>query len=147
MKKDKKLCVVRTVAELRSRVAKARAANQVISLVPTMGALHRGHFALIKHAKMHSQFCIVSIFINPTQFGPAEDYATYPRCASDDIESAISTGASIIFAPTVDEMYPAGQSTIVQIPELGHMLEGRSRPGFFFRCCDDCCKTLNSKFA
>lgn len=125
--------IVRTVAELRRWSREQRCASRrPIALVPTMGALHAGHASLIRAA---AQKCAgrvaVSIFVNPTQFGPNEDYGRYPRTFAADCAWAEREGATVIFAPAVEEMYPAGASTIVDVEGLSDRLDGKSRPGHF----------------
>jgi pantoate--beta-alanine ligase len=124
--------VIHTVAELRqwSRSARTDAANSV-ALVPTMGALHAGHASLIRAASAASTHVAVSVFVNPTQFGPNEDYARYPRTFDADCALAQAAGASVIFAPAVEELYPAGASTFVEVDNLSARLDGASRPGHF----------------
>jgi pantoate--beta-alanine ligase len=124
--------VLRTVAELRqwSRSTRTDAANTV-TLVPTMGALHAGHASLIRTASASCSHVAVSIFVNPTQFGPNEDYARYPRTFDADCALAQTAGASVIFAPSVEELYPAGASTFVEVDILSSRLDGASRPGHF----------------
>ncbi len=124
--------VLHTVAELRqwSRSARTGAANTV-ALVPTMGALHAGHASLIRAASASCTHVAVSIFVNPTQFGPNEDYARYPRTFDADCALAQAAGASVVFAPSVEELYPAGASTFVEVDTLSTCLDGASRPGHF----------------
>ena len=125
--------IFRTVTELRrwSRAARATAGSTV-GLVPTMGALHEGHASLIRAARASCSHVAVSIFVNPTQFGPHEDFARYPRSFQADCALAESEGADVIFAPSVEELYPNGPaSTLVEVPELGDRLDGASRPGHF----------------
>ena len=129
--------VVRTVAELRdwSRRLRAGASPQAaepIALVPTMGALHAGHASLIRAAASACPRRVaVSIFVNPTQFGPNEDFARYPRSFAADCALAESEGASLIFAPAVDELYPGGAATFIEVADLSDRLDGHSRPGHF----------------
>jgi len=124
--------VVRTVSALRREVARARAQGARIGFVPTMGALHEGHLSLIRRARRETDYVVVSIFVNPTQFGPGEDYDRYPRTFADDRRAAAEAGTDLIFAPTVSEMYPEGFSTYVEVTGgLTAGLCGRSRPGFF----------------
>jgi pantoate--beta-alanine ligase len=123
--------IVRTVAELREWSRKLRAAEP-IALVPTMGALHAGHASLIRAAASACPGRVaVSIFVNPTQFGPNEDFARYPRSFDADCALAESEGASLIFAPSVEELYPAGAATFVEVQGLSDRLDGHSRPGHF----------------
>ncbi|MGD0831237.1 MAG: pantoate--beta-alanine ligase [Terracidiphilus sp.] len=129
--------ILRTVAELRqwSRALRNQARNDpgnTIGLVPTMGALHAGHASLIRAAHNSVGFVAVSIFVNPTQFGPNEDYARYPRTFDADCALAKSEGADVIFAPPVEELYPHGSdSTFIDVPALSLRLDGQSRPGHF----------------
>jgi len=125
--------ILRTVAELRrwSRALRAAGGN-TLGLVPTMGALHAGHASLIRAARAASSHAAVSLFVNPTQFGPNEDYARYPRAFEADCARAAAEGADVLFAPTVEELYPNGpDSTFVEVPVLSERLDGQSRPGHF----------------
>jgi pantoate--beta-alanine ligase len=125
--------VFRTVADLRrwSRALRSTPGN-TIGLVPTMGALHEGHASLIRAARAACTYVAVSLFVNPTQFGPNEDYAHYPRSFDADRALAESEGADVLFAPAVEELYPNGDaSTFVEVPGLGDRLDGASRPGHF----------------
>jgi len=123
--------VVHTIADTRPAVAAARAAGQTIGLVPTMGALHEGHASLIRVAKHRCPFVVVSIFVNPAQFGPQEDLSRYPRTLSEDLALCEREGATLIFAPEPSEIYPEGFRTYVEVHELQDVLEGASRPGHF----------------
>jgi pantoate--beta-alanine ligase len=127
--------ILKTVEELRqwSRAQRYGAANGAgIALVPTMGALHAGHASLIRAAAgVRPGRVAVSIFVNPTQFGPNEDFARYPRTFSADCALAEREGAKVIFAPSVEEMYPAGAATFVDVDGLSDRLDGKSRPGHF----------------
>jgi pantoate--beta-alanine ligase len=123
--------ILRTVAELRQWSRHQRATSQTIGLVPTMGALHAGHASLIRAAASSRTRVAVSIFVNPTQFAPNEDYARYPRTFDADCVLAEAEGADIIFAPTVEELYPPGASTFVEVQGLSGCLDGKSRPGHF----------------
>lgn len=123
--------IVRTVAALRDRVAAWRRRGESVGLVPTMGALHAGHLSLIARAGAYTTRTCVTLFVNPTQFGAGEDLDVYPRDEDGDAEKAASTGAHLLFAPTAVEMYPIGDVTRVTVPELGDILEGAYRPGFF----------------
>jgi pantoate--beta-alanine ligase len=125
--------ILRTVNELRhwSRAVRSTPGN-TIGLVPTMGALHAGHASLIRAARATCTHVAVSLFVNPTQFGPNEDYARYPRSFDADCALAEREGADVLFAPDVDELYPNGpESTFVEVPGLADRLDGASRPGHF----------------
>ncbi|HET7104040.1 MAG TPA: pantoate--beta-alanine ligase [Terracidiphilus sp.] len=126
--------ILRTVDELRAWSRSIRCAGdrtQRIGLVPTMGALHAGHASLMRAARAAGDRYAVSIFVNPTQFGPGEDYARYPRTFASDCEMAEAEGADVVFAPGVEELYPAGAATIVDVEGLSDRLDGQSRPGHF----------------
>jgi pantoate--beta-alanine ligase len=125
--------IVRSVADLRNRVADWRASgdNVRIGLAPTMGGLHDGHLALIQAARAASDYVVVSLFVNPTQFGPSEDFAGYPRDEAADVKLIGQAGADLLFAPSVDEMYQAGAATIVSVSDVSQGLCGVRRPGHF----------------
>jgi pantoate--beta-alanine ligase len=123
--------ILRTVHELRERARADRSQGKIIGIVPTMGALHAGHASLIRAAREQSGTVIVTIFVNPTQFGPNEDFARYPRTLDADCALAKGEGADLIFAPSVEELYPAGAATFVEVEGLGNRLDGASRPGHF----------------
>jgi len=123
--------VVHTIPELRAAVARARQAGQAIGFVPTMGCLHEGHLSLIRRAKEEAAFVVVSIFVNPTQFGPTEDFSKYPRTFEDDCRGCEAAGANLIFAPTAADFYPAGASTWVDVEGVSAKLCGEFRPGHF----------------
>jgi pantoate--beta-alanine ligase len=129
--------ILRTVDDLRRWARSARSmssfgAGNIVGLVPTMGALHAGHASLIRAARASCSHVAVSLFVNPTQFGPGEDYARYPRSFEADCALAESEGADVLFAPSVEELYPNGSaSTFVDVPGLGDRLDGASRPGHF----------------
>jgi pantoate--beta-alanine ligase len=116
---------------MRSASRAARAESRQVGLVPTMGALHQGHLSLVKAAKAQSDFVAVSIFVNPTQFGPSEDFARYPRTFERDCKLLEDEGIDAVFAPAVEEMYPGGEATTVVVQGLSDRLCGRSRPGHF----------------
>jgi pantoate--beta-alanine ligase len=124
--------IVRTVTELRawSRLER-NDGGSTIGLVPTMGALHAGHASLIRAAAASCGRVAVSIFVNPTQFGPNEDFARYPRSFEADCALAEAEGADVVFAPSVEELYPAGAQTFVEVEGLSQRLDGQSRPGHF----------------
>ena len=124
--------LVKTVAELRAEVAAAKKANLSIGLVPTMGALHEGHASLIKAAHAENDFVVVSVFVNPTQFGPNEDLDAYPHTLEADCRLAEAMGADVVFAPSPKEMYPSEDMTWVEVTgEVTKVLCGRSRPIHF----------------
>jgi pantoate--beta-alanine ligase len=122
---------VSTVADLRHWVRAARAAGKSIGLVPTMGALHEGHLSLARASQAECDLTVVTIFVNPTQFGPQEDFGKYPRTLEADLESLRTTGADLVFVPTNAEMYPADFSTYVEPPRSALRWEGECRPGHF----------------
>ena len=125
--------LVETVEEVRAEVRAARGSGRVVGLVPTMGALHAGHARLIERCRAEAGLVIVSVFVNPLQFGPAEDYGRYPRALEDDLRVSERAGADLVFAPTAETMYPRGRdgTTFVEVPGLSDVLEGASRPGHF----------------
>jgi pantoate--beta-alanine ligase len=123
--------IVRTVSELRAWSRANRKEGKTIGLVPTMGALHAGHASLIRAARERCDAVAVSIFVNPTQFGPNEDFAKYPRTFDADCALAASLGADVVFAPAVNELYPEGAVTFVDVEGLSGRLDGASRPGHF----------------
>jgi len=128
---ESSLATVRGVAALRAQVADWRRAGETIALVPTMGALHAGHGALMAAARKTSDRVIVSLFVNPTQFGAGEDFAAYPRDEAADAAFLDAAGVDLLYAPTADEMYPEGFATFVSVPGLGDVLCGADRPGHF----------------
>lgn len=123
--------VVHTIPELRAAVARARQAGQAVGFVPTMGCLHEGHLSLIRRAKEEAAYVVVSIFVNPTQFGPNEDFSKYPRTFEDDRRGSEAAGADLIFAPAAADFYPAGASTWVDVEGISAKLCGEFRPGHF----------------
>src|SRR5690349_14415363 len=120
-----------TVDGLRSELRPARAKGRRIGLVPTMGALHEGHLSLMRTARAASDVVVATIFVNPTQFGPNEDLAKYPRTFERDCDQLKKENVDFVFAPGVDEMYPAGAVTWVTVEGLSDKLDGHSRPGHF----------------
>ncbi|MFN3233711.1 MAG: pantoate--beta-alanine ligase [Alphaproteobacteria bacterium] len=122
---------IRMIADLRRQVQDWRSAGDRVALVPTMGALHEGHLSLMQLAQQKADRLVVSIFVNPTQFGPNEDFEAYPRVEDDDIEHLNNLGADVAFAPAVNEMYPAGFATEVRVTGLTDVLCGAHRPGHF----------------
>ncbi len=135
--------VAKTVAEVRRFVVLARKQAKRIGLVPTMGALHIGHISLIKAAKEDCDVVVVSIFVNPTQFGPNEDFEKYPRPIENDLEICEQHDVDVVFAPTVEQMYPMQNLTWITVDKLTEPLCGRSRPGHFRGVTTVCAKLFN----
>jgi pantoate--beta-alanine ligase len=135
--------VVETVDALRRAVAAARSAGRSVGLVPTMGALHAGHTSLIERASAENDFVVVSIFVNPTQFGPHEDFERYPRALDHDLAVCAGTGADLVFHPPRGVIYPPGFRTFVEVTEFQDVLEGASRPGHFRGVCTVVLKLVN----
>ncbi len=123
--------VVRTIAEMQAICRTLHREGKSIGLVPTMGALHAGHISLVRSARTQNDSVVVSIFVNPIQFGPNEDLAKYPRTFEQDCAQLDHEGVDFVFAPGVDEMYVPGASTLVSVDGLSEKLDGRSRPGHF----------------
>jgi pantoate--beta-alanine ligase len=123
--------IIERIEPLRIALSEPRRGGERIALVPTMGALHGGHRALLRAARASAPTVVMSLFVNPAQFGPGEDFARYPRDEAADIAIAEDEGADIVFAPGVEAMYPEGFSTAVEPGPLAGELEGRSRPGHF----------------
>jgi pantoate--beta-alanine ligase len=124
---------LRTVAELRETLAVARREGLSVGLVPTMGALHAGHLSLIEHAREHCDVVVVSLFVNPAQFNERSDLERYPRDERGDAEAAAAAGADLLFAPSVEEVYPDGFATTVEVLGISERLEGASRGSEHFR--------------
>jgi pantoate--beta-alanine ligase len=133
------------IADLRELVREWRLARETIAFVPTMGNLHAGHASLVGAAHLHGNRVVASVFVNPLQFGPNEDYSAYPRTPEDDSALLGELGADVLFLPTVAEMYPKGTigSTIVDVPELSNILCGAFRPGHFQGVATVVVKLLN----
>lgn len=123
--------LVKTIKEVRNIIKQNKLREKTVGLVPTMGYLHEGHLSLIRKAKQDNDFVIVSIFVNPIQFGPNEDFEDYPRDLDRDYKLAIEAGADLIFNPSVEEMYPQEIKTFVEVQDLTENLCGLSRPGHF----------------
>ncbi len=122
---------ITSVFEMQTLAEDLRSKGQIIGLVPTMGALHEGHVSLIKIAAEQADTVVVSIFVNPTQFGPSEDFTKYPRSLEADVAACEAAGADIVFSPLVEEIYPKGYSTYVLEEHIAKPLEGVSRPAHF----------------
>jgi len=137
------LPIVRSVAALREQVAQWRKSGLRVAFVPTMGALHDGHLSLVKAGFVEADRVLVSIFVNPTQFGPNEDFAAYPRTEEADVAKLERAGAHAVYAPAVDEMYPAGASTTVHVAGVSDGLCGTFRPGHFDGVATVVSKLLN----
>src|ERR1700674_1547583 len=123
--------VLETIEQMRSSCEAAKLEGKRLGFVPTMGALHEGHLSLVRAAKMQCDVVAASIFVNPTQFGPNEDFSKYPRSFESDSEKLQRAGVDSLFAPEATEIYPNGFSTYVNVDGLSEKLEGRSRPGHF----------------
>ncbi len=135
--------VARTVAEVRTAIAEARERGTVIGCVPTMGALHEGHLSLVRRARAECGYVVVTVFVNPTQFAPGEDYAKYPRREARDLELATAAGAELAFLPSAEEMYPRDAGTTVQVAGLTEPMCGRFRAGHFDGVTTVVAKLLN----
>jgi pantoate--beta-alanine ligase len=136
--------VTTRVEDVRARVARARVGGAIIGLVPTMGALHEGHLSLMWRARSECGYVVVSIFVNPTQFGPGEDFQKYPRDLGADVQRVGEVGVDLAFAPEVETMYPPGDSTFVEV--TGTLVEGMCaphRPGHFRGVTTVCARLFN----
>lgn len=122
---------ISAIAEMRAASAAAHARGETVGFVPTMGALHDGHLALVREAVRSCDLAVVSVFVNPTQFGPGEDFERYPRRVERDIEMLAPKGVEIVFTPSAEEMYPDGPSVMVDPGSLATRWEGEIRPGHF----------------
>lgn len=123
--------IIRKVHSMREISAQILAARRSIGFVPTMGSLHDGHLALVRRMKQLADVVVVSIFVNPAQFGPGEDFNTYPRQRTRDADLLIAEGVDYVFCPEAEEIYPEGPATVVEVEDLSTRLEGASRPGHF----------------
>lgn len=137
------LPIARTVADLRAQVAAWRREGLRIGFVPTMGALHDGHLSLVRLAGERAERVVASVFVNPTQFGPNEDFDAYPRDEARDAALLGSAGCHLLFAPTIAEMYPPGAATTVTVAGLSEPLDGQARPGHFTGVATVVTKLLN----
>jgi pantoate--beta-alanine ligase len=135
--------LIHTVAELRQALREARCAGKSIGLVPTMGALHEGHLSLVRAAKRECDVAVVSIFVNPSQFGPTEDFGKYPRTLQTDLDLLATCGADYVFAPATDEVYRPGHQTWIEVGTVAETLEGAIRPGHFRGVATVVLKLLN----
>ncbi len=133
---------LRTISEVRAALEPARGEAR-IGLVPTMGALHEGHLALLRASREECDLVVASLFVNPAQFGETTDLARYPRDETRDAGVAAEAGVDLLFAPPVEEMYPHGFQTWIEVTELGAILEGEFRPGHFRAVATVCCKLFN----
>ena len=137
------LPVVRTVANLRAQVRAWRQAGLRVGFVPTMGALHEGHLSLVRLARTKADRVVASIFVNPTQFAPHEDFEAYPRDEAGDMAQLASAGCDLLFCPTVEEMYPAGAATTVTVSGVTASMDGIARPTHFAGVATVVTKLLN----
>lgn len=137
------LPIVRTVADLRAQVATWRREGLRVGFVPTMGALHEGHLSLVRLAGTRADRVVASVFVNPTQFGPNEDFDAYPRDEARDADLLAGAGCHLLFAPSVAEMYPPGASTTVTVAGVSEPLDGQARPGHFAGVATVVTKLLN----
>jgi pantoate--beta-alanine ligase len=135
--------IISTVGELQNKIKDWKKEGQTIGLVPTMGFLHEGHLSLVRGARQGNDRTAVSIFVNPKQFGPAEDYQVYPRDFNRDAVLLEKEGVDLVFYPPVEDMYPAGYKTYVEVEDLENKLCGRSRPGHFRGVCTVVLKLFN----
>jgi pantoate--beta-alanine ligase len=136
---------IQSIEKLHSAIEQWREAGDTVALVPTMGNLHKGHMGLVSLAANNAEHVIVSVFVNPTQFGPNEDYASYPRTLEVDARKLARAGVDILFAPTVEEIYPRGMENTAQVyvPELSNQFCGEFRPGHFLGVTSVVCRLLN----
>jgi pantoate--beta-alanine ligase len=136
---------IQTTTDLRDATAVWREAGDRIALVPTMGNLHRGHMSLVELAAQHAEHVIVSVFVNPTQFGPGEDFGEYPRTLEIDARRLSRAGVDVLFVPEVEDMYPVGldAATRIHVPKLSEQLCGEFRPGHFEGVTSVVCRLLN----
>jgi pantoate--beta-alanine ligase len=140
---ESSLKLLHTIQQTRDEINLARRAGKTIGFVPTMGALHKGHITLVEMARKQCDFVVVSIFVNPTQFGPHEDLAKYPRTLDADSRKCENSGVDVIFAPAASEMYPEGFDSWIEVGGLTDVLEGAHRPGHFRGVTTVCMKLFN----
>jgi pantoate--beta-alanine ligase len=144
-RRESRMSTVTTIAEVRAQVSKWHAAGERVVFVPTMGNLHAGHVSLIEAARRHGKRFVASIFVNPMQFGPNEDFAHYPRTPTQDAQMLSDAGCDLMFMPEVGEIYPNGaeQATRVEVPGISNILCGEFRPGHFEGVATVVCKLFN----
>lgn len=135
--------IARTVEELREKILTWKKQGRKVGFVPTMGYLHEGHLSLVRESRKRSEVTVVSIFVNPKQFGPAEDYRVYPRDLERDRAMLEKEGVDLVFYPPVEVMYPEGYKTYVEVEDLQDKLCGKSRPGHFRGVCTVVLKLFN----
>lgn len=140
---DRPLATVRTVADLRARVDGWRRAGETVAFAPTMGALHEGHLSLVRLGRERADRVVASVFVNPTQFGPNEDFDRYPRDEAADAALLASAGCDLLYAPSVAEMYPDGFATRVTVSGVSEPMDGGARPGHFEGVATVVAKLLN----
>jgi pantoate--beta-alanine ligase len=134
--------IARSIADLRREVGAWRARGERVGLVPTMGAIHAGHLALVSAARDQNEQVVASLFVNPKQFGPAEDFTAYPRDEAADFAAFEKAGVDLVFTPRVEEMYPPGFAASVRVAGVGDWLDGAFRPGHFVGVATVVCKLL-----
>lgn len=137
------LPIVRTVADLRRQVLTWRTAGETVAMTPTMGALHEGHLSLVRLARSRAQRVVASVFVNPAQFGPNEDFERYPRDEVGDARLLASAGCDLLYAPEVSQIYPEGFATKVSVAGVSEPLDGAARPGHFDGVATVVAKLLN----
>ncbi len=135
--------LIESISEMQSWSKKAKLDGKTIGFVPTMGFLHEGHASLLRTSKKENDLTVLSIYVNPTQFGPSEDFNKYPRDMENDLEVAENVGVDVVFAPSDKQMYPDGYQTFVSVDKLAEKLEGKFRPGHFKGVCTIVLKFLN----
>jgi pantoate--beta-alanine ligase len=135
--------IAKTISSVRKLIGQARSKGKSVGFVPTMGALHKGHISLIKKAVKKTDFVVVSIFVNPTQFGPKEDFNKYPRPLQNDLKLCRKAGADVVFAPSAKQIYPQQNLTYVNVEKITEPLCGRFRQGHFRGVATICSKLFN----
>ena len=135
--------LIESLSEMQSWSKKTKLEGKTIGFVPTMGFLHEGHTSLLRASKKENDLTVLSIYVNPTQFAPQEDFKSYPRDMEHDLELAENAGVDVVFAPSDKQMYPDGFQTFANVTELSEKLEGKFRPGHFKGVCTIVLKFLN----